>query len=172
MFDESDPTIKVEYVHCSFHSKEVTGLDVCIRKQLIVTCSLDKSIRIWNYVTRTCEILYSTSEECYAVAFHPSGFHLVISTGDKILFMNVLSKSLQQFHTQQSKQCIELRFNHGGHLFAASTQTNGMQVYPFYTRDEPPPNYTCKNHTQKVATIDWFEDDMGLASGSWGGEVY
>jgi cilia- and flagella-associated protein 57 len=94
MYDEADPNLKVEQVHDGFHHKEVTGLDVCIRKQLIVTCSLDKSIRIWNYVNRTCEILHPTSEECYAVAFHPSGFHLVVSTGDKIMFMNVLSKSL------------------------------------------------------------------------------
>ena len=29
------------FVMCPFHSKEVTGLDVCIRKQLIATCSRD-----------------------------------------------------------------------------------------------------------------------------------
>ena len=97
MFDESDPIIKVEQVHCGFHQAEVTGLDVCIRKQLVVTCSNDKSIRVWNYVNKSCEILHQTSEACYAIAFHPSGFHLVVSTGDKILLMNVLSKSLQQF---------------------------------------------------------------------------
>ena len=27
-----------------FHSSKVTGLDVCVRKQLVVTCSEDKSI--------------------------------------------------------------------------------------------------------------------------------
>ena len=35
----------------SFHSSTVSGLDVCIRKPLIATCSLDRSIRIWNYET-------------------------------------------------------------------------------------------------------------------------
>jgi len=43
---------KFEYLHCPFHQQEITGMDVCIRKQLIVTCSKDKSIKIWNYATK------------------------------------------------------------------------------------------------------------------------
>ena len=86
--------------------------------------------------------------------------------------MNVLSKSLQQFRQIQSKACHELRFCNGGHLFAASTQNAGLQIYPFYTMNDPPSHYTCKNHTGRVVTVDWFENDMGFASGSQGGEVY
>jgi len=41
----------------------VTGLDTCIRKQLIATCSLDKTVRIWNYNDRKCEVLTTFSEE-------------------------------------------------------------------------------------------------------------
>ena len=33
----------------SFHSSAITGLDVCIRKPLVATCSLDHSVRVWNY---------------------------------------------------------------------------------------------------------------------------
>ena len=69
-------------------------MDVCIRKQLIVTCSKDRTVKIWNYVTKTLELSHLLTEDCYAVAFHPSGFHIVVATGDKILLMNVLSKSL------------------------------------------------------------------------------
>ena len=29
-----------------------------------------------------------------AIAFHPSGFHLVVAAPDKIIIVNVLSKSL------------------------------------------------------------------------------
>ena len=38
-----------EVLSQAFHSSTVSGLDVCIRKPLIATCSLDRSIRIWNY---------------------------------------------------------------------------------------------------------------------------
>jgi len=35
----------------SYHHSGITGIDVCIRKPLIGTCSMDKSVRIWNYET-------------------------------------------------------------------------------------------------------------------------
>jgi WD40 repeat protein len=38
-----------EVLSQTFHSSQVTGIDVCTRKPLIATCSLDRSIRIWNY---------------------------------------------------------------------------------------------------------------------------
>jgi hypothetical protein len=38
------------------HQAEITGLDVCIRKPLIATCSMDQTICIWNYVERSLEV--------------------------------------------------------------------------------------------------------------------
>lgn len=32
-----------------FHRDAITGMDTCIRKPLIATCSMDKSVRIWNF---------------------------------------------------------------------------------------------------------------------------
>jgi len=32
-----------------FHYDQITGLDVCTRKPLVATCSLDRTVRIWNY---------------------------------------------------------------------------------------------------------------------------
>jgi hypothetical protein len=52
---------------------------------------------------KTNDISYGCSEECLAVAFHPSGFHLVVAVQDKILLMNVLSKTLFVFKTIQVK---------------------------------------------------------------------
>ena len=43
--------VQFEVLAYPFHSSEVTGLDLCIRKPLVATCSLDKSVRIWNYET-------------------------------------------------------------------------------------------------------------------------
>lgn len=60
-------------------------MDVCLRKQLIVTTS-QKHINIWNYHTKTLEIDHNcqAGEEVSAVAFHPSGFHIVVAYTDKI----------------------------------------------------------------------------------------
>lgn len=75
----ADAETHFDYVQGIFHKEEITGLDVCIRKQLVVTCSKDKFINIWNYEKRELEIAYPTAEECLAVAFHPSGLHIVVA---------------------------------------------------------------------------------------------
>ena len=41
-----------EYLLYPLHSASITGLATCIRKPLIATCSLDRSIRIWNYESK------------------------------------------------------------------------------------------------------------------------
>lgn len=38
-----------ELLSQAFHHGVITGMDVCIRKPLIATCGLDRSVRIWNY---------------------------------------------------------------------------------------------------------------------------
>ena len=39
-----------EYALQSFHTDNITGLDVCLRKSLVATCSSDRTVRIWNYL--------------------------------------------------------------------------------------------------------------------------
>lgn len=41
-----------EFLSHFFHSDAVTGLSVCSRKPLVATCSVDCSVRIWNYESK------------------------------------------------------------------------------------------------------------------------
>lgn len=86
-----------EYVHEPFHEQAITGMDVCLRKQLVVTCS-NKYIKIWNYATKQLEIQMrcQVGDETLAIAFHPSGFHLVVAYNDKVCIMDVLSNSIKE----------------------------------------------------------------------------
>lgn len=54
----------------------VTGLDMCVRQPLIATCSLDRSVHLWNYVDRSCELTKTFSEEAYSIAIHPTGLQV------------------------------------------------------------------------------------------------
>jgi len=54
----------------------VTGLDMCVRQPLIATCGLDRSIHLWNYVDRTCELTKTFAEEAYSIAIHPTGLQV------------------------------------------------------------------------------------------------
>ena len=39
-----------DYAIQSFHTDCITGLEVCLRKSLVATCSADRTVRIWNYL--------------------------------------------------------------------------------------------------------------------------
>jgi WD40 repeat protein len=171
LYDGAEAKSKFEFIQCNFHSQEITGLDICIRKQLIVTCSRDRSVKIWNFVTKELELSTVLQEVAIAVAFHPSGFHCIVAVQDKIYLMNVLSKTLNPFKSIPIKHCQEVQFCNGGHLFAATQGNHAIQVYNFYTL-ESPPHYYHKGHVGFVKCIDWFDDDMGFASTGLNGEVY
>jgi WD40 repeat protein len=50
MKSEESPS---DFISTSFHSGPIYGLDVCVRKPLVVTCGVDKSVRVWNYLDKT-----------------------------------------------------------------------------------------------------------------------
>ena len=94
-------------------------MDVCVRKPLIATCSLDKSVRIWNYNEKTLESETYFNEEPYSIAFHPSGFHIVVGFADKLKMLNVLKDKVAVYKEFTMKHVRDVVFSHGGHLFAA-----------------------------------------------------
>jgi WD40 repeat protein len=159
-----------DYVQGQFHKSEITGLDVCIRKQLIVTCAKDRQVCVWDYHNRQLEIQQTFSDECNAVAFHPSGLHIVVAFPDKIEIHNVLSKSLDKAKSITCKGCTEIQFSHGGHLFACVALQQALYVYNFYTLDCP--SYMqFGGHIQKVKCIDWKENDLGFTTCCQGGQI-
>eukprot|EP00746_Dinoflagellata_sp_MGD_P071928 gnl/MRDRNA2_/MRDRNA2_29238_c0_seq1.p1 gnl/MRDRNA2_/MRDRNA2_29238_c0~~gnl/MRDRNA2_/MRDRNA2_29238_c0_seq1.p1 ORF type:complete len:1218 (-),score=322.40 gnl/MRDRNA2_/MRDRNA2_29238_c0_seq1:252-3905(-) len=163
---EESPTF--DYVLTSFHSGAIQGMDVCARKPLVVTCGMDKSVRVWNYIDKTCELCKTFSEEAYSVAFHPSGFHLIVGFSDKLRLMNLLMEDMRSFKEIPIKACRECRFSNGGQYFAA-VNSNTIQVYKTYTCE-----VVCnlRGHNSKVRSLCWTADDSSLVSAGMDGAVY
>ncbi|KAJ3009827.1 UNVERIFIED_CONTAM: Cilia- and flagella-associated protein 57, partial [Siphonaria sp. JEL0065] len=99
--------IKFEHILPPFHHGSIIGLDVCARKPLLVSCSTDRSIRIWNYLTGECELCKYFPEEASSVAIHPSGLYLLIGFGDKLRLMNVLIDDFRLFKEIGIRACRE-----------------------------------------------------------------
>ena len=154
-----------------FHKSEITGLDVCVRKELIATCSRDKTVCIWNYITKTHEITQVFPEECLTVAFHPSGLHLVVALQDKINMCNVLSNQIGVFKVIQIKGCNEIKFSNGGHMFACVTGNNQINVYNFWT-GECSERMQFVGHMGRIMSIDWFANDMGFVTCGQDGNIF
>mmetsp|Transcript_13687 Transcript_13687/g.36226 ORF Transcript_13687/g.36226 Transcript_13687/m.36226 type:complete len:1228 (-) Transcript_13687:39-3722(-) len=157
-----------EPVLTPFHTGAILGMDVCTRKPLVVTCGMDKSVRVWNYLEKTCELCKFFNEEAYSVAFHPSGFHLIIGFSDKLRLMNLLMEDMKTYKDIPIKACREVRFSNGGQYFAA-VSTNTIQVYRTYTCEMIE---TLRGHNNKVRSVAWTADDSMLVSTGMDGAVY
>jgi len=151
-----------------FHSKEITGLDVCVRKPLIVTCSTDKSVRIWNYLDKTLEQWKEFHEEAMSIAFHPSGFFVLVGFQDKLRLMNVLMDDIRMFREMSIKNCRECRFSNGGQYFAAS-HGNAIQIFNTYSGDLMA---NLRGHNAKVRSLAFSNNDTKLVSSGMDGGVY
>ena len=60
------------------------------------------------------------------------------------------------------KNCSEIKFSNGGHLFAAVSGTT-VHVFKFYT-GENPPGMTFTGHTGRIRCIAWSKDDNFLVT--------
>ena len=88
----------------------------------IATVGMDHTIRIWNYLTWECEILFDTGSEDgppMSISLHPSGFHLVVGFKERVRMYNILRDTVKELRSMPIKNCRELKFNNGGNMFAA-----------------------------------------------------
>jgi WD40 repeat protein len=87
----------VGYMVTPFHGGHIVGLDVCERKPLLVTCSRDLTVKIFNFVTLELEISKSFADEIFYVSIHPSGLHIAIGFADKLRLFHVLVDELKPY---------------------------------------------------------------------------
>ncbi|EQB77501.1 WD repeat-containing protein 65 [Camelus ferus] len=101
--------VHFEYLMHPLHSASITGLASCIRKPLIATCSVDRSVRIWNYESNTLELFKEYQEEAYTISLHPSGHFIVVGFADKLRLMNLLIDDIRSFKEYSVRGCKEIR---------------------------------------------------------------
>ncbi|KAJ1503639.1 hypothetical protein HMI54_007888 [Coelomomyces lativittatus] len=143
-------------------------MDVSIRKPLIATCSADKSIRLWNFLTLTCELCKFFTEEPLSVSIHPSGYFLLAGFSDKLRLMNILLdelRTIREFPIRSSRECC---FSNGGHMLAAS-QGSVICIYNVWTYELVT---TLKGHNGKILSLRWSNGDVCLISCGSDGAVY
>ncbi|XP_068598729.1 cilia- and flagella-associated protein 57 [Brachionichthys hirsutus] len=151
-----------------FHSRSITGLSLCIRKPVVATSSLDRSVRIWNYETKTLELCKEFQEEAHSVALHPTGFSVLVGFSDKLRLMHLLVDDIRTFQEFSVRGCRECAFSRGGHMFAAADGT----VIHIYSVTSLENVLNLKGHNGKVRGIEWSRDDSRLVSCGMDGAVY
>lgn len=86
-------------------------MDTCIRKPLIVTCATDRSVRIWNYLDNSSELVKYFAEDPISVAIHPSGLYILVGFSDKLRLMNLLIDDIRAFYEFTVRGCREAFHN-------------------------------------------------------------
>jgi WD40 repeat protein len=106
--ETTEKEINFEYLYKGFHSKAITGMDICQQRPLFATCSNeDSTIRVWNYKSFGCKLLrmfyFKIKTETEAdnplitLAFHPTGYYLAVGCVDKLRLFHVLNNELRPF---------------------------------------------------------------------------
>ncbi|XP_022254877.1 cilia- and flagella-associated protein 57-like, partial [Limulus polyphemus] len=157
-----------DFLSHSNHFGSILGLDICVRKPLIATCSTDKSIHIWNFEKRCLDVHKTFQEEVYCVALHPSGLFLVAGFKDKLRVLTVLIDDLRVEKEFPIRSCKECSFSNGGHIFAA-VHGNVIQLFSSITYE----NFAnFKGHNGSIRALVWSWDDYRLVSCGMDGAVY
>ncbi|KFO93144.1 WD repeat-containing protein 65, partial [Buceros rhinoceros silvestris] len=156
------------YLNFPLHSASITGLDICIWKPILATCSLDRSVRIWNYKMNTLELYKEYREEAYTVSLHPTGLFCLVGFSDKLRFISLLYEDMHVFKEFAVRMCRECSFSNEGHLFAAVSE-NVIQIYSSITFENIS---NLKGHSGKIHAVKWSADDAKVVSCDTHGAVY
>ncbi|XP_074762504.1 cilia- and flagella-associated protein 57 isoform X2 [Athene noctua] len=156
------------YLNFPLHSAPITGMDICVWKPILATCSLDRSVRIWNYKTNTLELYKEYQEEAYTVSLHPTGLFCLVGFSHKLRFISLLHEDMHVFKEFSVRKCRECSFSNRGHLFAV-VNGNVIQIYSSITFENI---NNLKGHSGKIHAVKWSTDDAKFVSCDTHGAVY
>jgi len=114
-----------------------------------------------------------------SIALHPSGFHLLVGTSDRLRMYHLLHGDIALAReVAQLKQCRDVQFSHGGHLFAVA-HSKTVTLFSTYTCEPlapqphlkglrcrlfPPSLGTLLRPCRAVAPVACLDDSRGCAA--------
>ena len=156
----------IEFIMTSFHGPNakgestITGIDVAMWKPLVVTCGLDKTVRLWNTNDRRLEIVKDLDDQPTCLSVDPTGLYIIVGFTSKICLFLVLIDSLELTSSIACRNNTALKYSCGGHLFAALNGCN-IQVYNSLYGSLI---CTLRGHISAVRSFVWQNLDSRLMS--------
>jgi cilia- and flagella-associated protein 57 len=171
---DSSTSAVFEPVLTSFHSPDangdasITGVDIALWKNIVVTCARDRSVRLWNLSDRKIEMMRTYDEEPLSVSIHPSGLHMAIAFADKLSLVSILMDELTSYAEISIRSCAFVKFSHGGHYLAVVAGSS-IYIYDTFTATVIS---TLRGHANKIRSVVWMHSDTKLMSVGVDGMVF
>lgn len=146
----------------------ITGIDVALWKQILVTTGRDGTVRVWNTVDKKMELMKQFEEEPIALSVHPSGLYIAVAFSERIQILSLLLDEIHLWREMVARNCSAIKFSRGGQYLAAANGTN-LQLYNTYTGASVG---TLRGHNNKIRSIVWMHCDSKIMTvGSEGESV-
>ncbi|MES1901909.1 MAG: Cilia- and flagella-associated protein 57 [Paramarteilia canceri] len=111
------------------HKKKISHLCCSIKKPYFATCSEDNIIRIWNYKTKSMDLVYKyENEDVTNIDLHPNGLYLALSTLNRLKIYSITIDFLKEIKEIQVRGSTEIKFSQNGQYFAVAS---GSQIFIF-----------------------------------------
>lgn len=151
----------LKHVMSKFHQPvSIVSFDICMMKSLLVSCSQDRSFKLWNFQTHKIELEKHFIEEMTSVAIHPTGLHCIIGFTDKIRFYHILYHDLKLCLEMSLKNSKSIQFSKSG-KYIAFIVNNIISVVDFITGDKL---HDLRGHNSKVRSFQWLGDEINVGS--------
>ncbi|XP_031769045.2 cilia- and flagella-associated protein 57 isoform X1 [Galleria mellonella] len=164
-----NPEIAFAELGPAMHYGPINSLSMCAWKPIFMTSGeLDKSIRIWNYMTDDVEMIKLYQEEIHCVSLHPTGLFAIVGFSDKLRFMVVLIDDFEVMREFPIRNCKCAKFSTNGQMFAA-VNSQVIQVFSSISFQNV---YNLKGHNGRITSLAWSANDLTLVSCGTEGAVY
>ena len=146
----------------------ITGIDVALWKQVMVTCGRDGTLRVWSPSEKRMDLMIKFEEEPVSLSMHPSGMYVAAAFPDKIITLSILLEGIRKTRELVARNCSLIKYSHGGQYLAAANGTN-LQIYNSFTGAAVG---TLRGHNNKIKSILWLQYDARIATIGTEGVVY
>jgi WD40 repeat protein len=104
------------------HDKLVIKAAFSADSRLLASCSLDRTVRLWEVYGGACRVLRGHSDEVFAVAFHPDGTRLATGGRDRAVLLWDLARGEEVARLQGHKSFVwSLAFSPDGATLASGS---------------------------------------------------
>ena len=156
--DSKSNEVKVERLSHSFHTGSVLGMDVSISKPIFVTSGIDKSVRVYNYLENSIEVVKFFDEPAQSVALHPNGLYLLAGFHTSLKLMAILIDDIRPFWETAIRGCRCCEFSNGGQYFAAIWSSSAI-IHNTWTLEMVG---QLKSQGGKFKSVAWSTDDSKI----------